>query len=416
MSFGSKILGCDVRLVDELAKVLLIDDERFVRTSVRRILEPLGYDIVEAKDGEDGIVVAFQEEPDVIILDFDMPVMDGWAVLAKLKETTLTRTTPVIMLTSHPVTQGEEAALHSGADHFMPKPWDSDTVALTVKVALRESSRLEGLEQGSSRTTRLRRGPGLEVSLEDRDGGHGAKLTLDDEKPEGVIEMGDALSTLGKILGEGLPEGGPVLIEGATGTGKSVLSQHIAHGAVANGCTVAYFSSQFNEQSLTENMSSMLLDVSEFLESNQLTVYPLERVGAGEDSGYLLSDLVLTFELLPPEQKLIIVDAITDYVTSNREQATFWSFMARCKRACSQGRTIILTVDPYAFDTDTLKRVSTLCDTHLSLASEKMRGKVVKTMEALKVDTTNLTSDNTMSFVVEPEMGLRIIPLSRAKV
>ena len=111
----------------------------------------------------------------------------------------------------------------------------------------------------------------------------------------------------------------------------------------------------------------------------------------------------------------MIIDAITDYVTSIREQAVFWSFMSRCKRACSQGRTVIITIDPYAFDTETLNRVSTLCDTHLSLTSEKLRGKVVKTMEALKVDTTNLTSDNTMTFTVEPETGLRVIPLSRTK-
>ena len=100
-----------------------------------------GYHVIEARNGAAGIKAARDETPDIILLDVDMPVMNGWEALKLLGENPVTRAIPVVMLTSFPLVQGEAAALSAGASHYIPKPWIVEIVKLTVRVALRDAER-----------------------------------------------------------------------------------------------------------------------------------------------------------------------------------------------------------------------------------------------------------------------------------
>ena len=112
--------------------------------------------------------------------------------------------------------------------------------------------------------------------------------------------------------------------------------------------------------------------------------------------------------------KFIVVDAITE-IAAFCSEAAIIDFFSSCKRSCTQGKTIVLSADSYAFNAEMFRRLGTLCDSYLRLQTEKVRGKSITTIEVRKVNASALTRDNTVSFAVEPGVGMRLIPLSKTQ-
>ena len=90
-------------------------------------------------------------------------------------------------------------------------------------------------------------------------------------------------------------------------------------------------------------------------------------------------------------------------------------FFASCKQLCALGRTLIAVVHSYAFDDRMLIRVRSLCDAHLILKMEQVGERLVKILEVAKVRNADQSTGNVISFDVEPGMGMKIIPISKAK-
>jgi DNA-binding NtrC family response regulator len=120
-------------------KILIVDDERLVRWSLRQKCEEWCYHIVEAEAGEPGLKVAQHESPDLVLLDVRLPDMSGLEVLEQLKKNGDARA--VIMITADPQLDDVKAALKLGAYDFVGKPLDFDELHVTVKNAL-ETTRL----------------------------------------------------------------------------------------------------------------------------------------------------------------------------------------------------------------------------------------------------------------------------------
>ena len=165
-------------------------------------------------------------------------------------------------------------------------------------------------------------------------------------------------------------------------------------------------------ESLVAQMESIGLDVSENL-PDKLQIYRLPEREAGDSPESLLS-LVQYFRQLPPECDFIVVDAITALAALCPDRAVI-EFFTSCKRLCAQGRTVVLSVDSYAFSSEMFTRLGTLCASYLRLRSEKVKDKAVRTLEVCKVNTTDLNKDNMVSFVVEPSLGIHIIPYSKTR-
>jgi flagellar protein FlaH len=91
------------------------------------------------------------------------------------------------------------------------------------------------------------------------------------------------------------------------------------------------------------------------------------------------------------------------------------NYFERCKYFCDQERTIINVTHSYALSNDVLVRLRSACDAHLRLMIEKIGDKLVKTLEVAKVRGAAQTTGNIITFEVEPEVGMKIMPLSRAK-
>ena len=121
-------------------RVLICDNEEPLRALVRATLEPRGYDIVEARDGDESLEAARRAQPDLIVLDMMMPGRTGLEVLHDLRADPKLASTPVVMLTARTQLADEEAAAEAGADRFLPKPFSPLELDALVAFLLEGSS------------------------------------------------------------------------------------------------------------------------------------------------------------------------------------------------------------------------------------------------------------------------------------
>lgn len=103
-------------------KVLLVDDDGFMRTVLSSYIPKEVFDVVTAKDGADGIAAAAKEEPSIIMLDANMPGKDGWDTLADLKADKKTAAIPVLMCTAVDDVASLDRAFLAGAQGYITKP------------------------------------------------------------------------------------------------------------------------------------------------------------------------------------------------------------------------------------------------------------------------------------------------------
>lgn len=103
-------------------RILVIEDNPDNMTLVVDVLRSLGFDVLQATDGEAGVRVAVAEQPDLILMDLSLPRLDGWAATRQLKAMPLLRDTPIIALTAHSMVGDRERALAAGCDDYLSKP------------------------------------------------------------------------------------------------------------------------------------------------------------------------------------------------------------------------------------------------------------------------------------------------------
>jgi CheY-like chemotaxis protein len=107
-----------------MAKILLVEDNEMNLDMLSRRLQRKGYDVVAARDGAEGIEKAGSEQPDLVLMDMSLPVLDGWDAARKLKEEPGTQAIPIIALTAHAMPGDREKALEAGCDDYDIKPVD----------------------------------------------------------------------------------------------------------------------------------------------------------------------------------------------------------------------------------------------------------------------------------------------------
>jgi putative two-component system response regulator len=129
--------------------VLVVDDEAMNRTLVRRVLEPQGYSVTEASDGEEALTSVAKNAPDVVLLDLQMPRLDGYGVLKRLKQDAKTRLIPVIMLTSLDQLSSKVKAVEVGADDYLTKPFNVEELSARVKSLVSLKRYTDELEHAS---------------------------------------------------------------------------------------------------------------------------------------------------------------------------------------------------------------------------------------------------------------------------
>jgi len=107
---------------------LIVDDSAVIRKVARRILEALSFRISEAEDGAKALVVCEEDMPDAILLDWNMPVMDGYEFLRRLRQMPGGAAPKVVFCTTENDVAQIARALHAGADEYIMKPFDKEIV------------------------------------------------------------------------------------------------------------------------------------------------------------------------------------------------------------------------------------------------------------------------------------------------
>ena len=177
--------------------ILIIDDEKDIRTSLAGILEDEGYQVLSAESGADGIEYAAQELPDLVLLDIWMPGMDGLETLEKLKK--LLPQVTVIMISGHGTIETAVRATKLGAFDFIEKPLSLEKVLISVANALQ-------LQELIVENAELKRSASADTELVG-------------ESPE-IIAVRDHIRNIASTAS-------PVLISGENGTGKDLIAYSI---------------------------------------------------------------------------------------------------------------------------------------------------------------------------------------------
>jgi DNA-binding response OmpR family regulator len=116
------------------AQVLIVDDDDDLRTMVATLLQRAGLGTIEAPDGNAGLREFFAHRPDLVLLDVSMPGMDGFEVLARIRDLS---DVPVLLLTAHGVEMEKVRGLQAGADDYVTKPFGRQELAARVEALLR---------------------------------------------------------------------------------------------------------------------------------------------------------------------------------------------------------------------------------------------------------------------------------------
>jgi CheY-like chemotaxis protein len=107
-----------------MAKILLVEDNEMNRDMLSRRLAKKGHEVTIAVDGKEGVDTARSGNPEIILLDMSLPVMDGWEAARLLKSEEATSAIPIIALTAHAMAGDREKCLEAGADDYDTKPVD----------------------------------------------------------------------------------------------------------------------------------------------------------------------------------------------------------------------------------------------------------------------------------------------------
>ena len=119
-----------------MTKILLVEDHEELWDFLSRRLRRHGFDVVLAHDGQHALDQVSAEEPDIILLDMDLPIMDGWTVARTLQSDAVHAVIPIIALTAHAMAGDRAKALAAGCDDYHAKPVDFPNLLVQIDEAL----------------------------------------------------------------------------------------------------------------------------------------------------------------------------------------------------------------------------------------------------------------------------------------
>lgn len=122
-----------------MSTILLVEDNEINSDMLSRRLMKKNYNVIIARDGEEGIEKAFSLKPDIILMDLSLPKIDGWEATRRIKSHKETQSIPLIALTAHAMTDDRKRALDAGCDDYDTKPVDFDRLLEKIETLLKGS-------------------------------------------------------------------------------------------------------------------------------------------------------------------------------------------------------------------------------------------------------------------------------------
>lgn len=123
-----------------MPKILLIEDNEQNQEALSRRLQRRGYDVIIAPDGRQGIAMAQSELPDLILMDLNLPDVDGWEATREIKAAPVTGAIPIIAMTAHAMAGDQERALQAGCDDYHAKPVEFSRLLTQIETMLKKAT------------------------------------------------------------------------------------------------------------------------------------------------------------------------------------------------------------------------------------------------------------------------------------
>ena len=160
-------------------------------------------------------------------------------------------------------------------------------------------------------------------------------------------------------------------------------------------------------------MKSLGLNVSSYIAKEKFRIQHIASPGKNDNPDEMLSNLAMRMMTLPRNYRAIFVDAITN-LASISEESSIMSFFYDCKNLCSTGRSVILVAHASAFEEKLIIRLRSLCDAHFSLRVENSGPRQIRILEVFKIHNADQQTGEVVSFMVEPGLGIKILPMNKA--
>jgi len=123
-----------------MTRILCVEDNDDNVFMLHRRLSRAGFEVIVAHDGAEGVALAASERPDLIVMDLNLPVLDGWEATRQIKSRAETKQIPIIVLSGHSMPSHREKALAAGADAFESKPVNFESFVEKVRALLGPSA------------------------------------------------------------------------------------------------------------------------------------------------------------------------------------------------------------------------------------------------------------------------------------
>ena len=208
------------------------------------------------------------------------------------------------------------------------------------------------------------------------------------------------------------------LIEGDNGAGKSVLVQQVVSGALANGLSVLYITTENTPKSLVLQMTSLFSEqIEDFYLNGKLDVFTIHVRGVDWNDWTSKYYLEVLYNYIQNDEKrsIFIVDSLT-YLLTYAAEVDVLNFFSACRNLVdSSYKSLFLTLHRYALSSELLMRIRSICDAHIKLEIKEMGSKTLRTLTISKLKGADKSTGLILSFDVEPGIGIKVLPFSRAK-
>jgi two-component system, cell cycle response regulator DivK len=113
-------------------RIMVVEDYDDTRMLLKQALEMLGYSVLEASNGQEAVDIADRERPDLILMDLDLPILDGIAATQRIRQQEHMESVPIVAVTAYPLSFSRVKAFAKGCNEYMPKPIDMSELARVV--------------------------------------------------------------------------------------------------------------------------------------------------------------------------------------------------------------------------------------------------------------------------------------------
>ena len=231
-----------------------------------------------------------------------------------------------------------------------------------------------------------------------------------------VIKLG--IEELDRGIGGGLPHPSLISIEGEHGSGKTVISQYVVNAFLNSGLRALVITSEATIKEYLAMMESLGLKAVDRFLSGQLSIYPLHVEGGkwSENLSPLFLRVTGNFlELRKDKFDLAVIDSLS-VLTFNVKEHELLTFITRVKNFVSDGKTVLLTFHPDFLPHGSMTRLRATSDVYFIVRNTRFLGMQVKVLEIVKLWGSKGERRNSLYFEVNPQMGLRILPLGAVSI